>query len=395
MKQHFIIVFLLCFVWSFMHGQIYKQSFDNCNLSSPIGNAVSNGALKCGCGIPGQAMEFNGNNSGLTLPDSLVKLMKNDFTIDFYIDINNVTQEQIDIVAITNECDIDSTISIKYLQLNNEILVELLLNKGQYFPIKGKLDDRCWNRITLVKDKLSYSLFINNQETGKVITPQNVLFANNAKFTFSNSPCLATIDDRLIGSIDEISVYNRPLTRNELNNSYSFPDRITNRDTSIFIGESLVLKYPNTCATIINWTPDADLTTSTGKSITVTPKVTTTYAVEAIGGSCTSTDSVTIFVLDPDKQTCDNLLLPQAFTPNGDNINDEYKISNFFIVEKLLDFTIMNRWGEVIETISGAENGWKGFQKGQKAEPGSYVYRINYTCKGEEYKKIGSFFLMK
>jgi gliding motility-associated-like protein len=399
MKIKIILCFLLFIKLSISSsGQIiYKQTFNGCNLSSSIGNAISNGALKCVCGIPGSSMEFNGTNDGLTLPDSLLKLMKNDFSIDFYINITNQTQEQVDIFSITNECDIDSTISMKYLQFNKEILVELLLNKGQYFPIKAKIDARCWNRLTLVKDKLNFILYINNIEAGRVIVPQNIPLSNKAKFAFSNSPCLKTIDDRLQGKIDEITIHSKPLSRNELLNTYSFPDRISNRDTSIFVGDQVVIQYPNTCSSTISWSPDDEIVniSNAGKAILAKPTKTTTFAVEATGGGCSSFDSVTIFVLDPEKQKCDNLLLPQAFTPNGDNINDEFKISNFFIVEELKNFTILNRWGEVIESISGKENGWAGLHKGVKAEPGSYIYRISYTCKGEEFNKIGNFVLMK
>jgi gliding motility-associated-like protein len=397
-KFFFLGLLLLFLCYDSCIGQIiYKQGFNGCNLGSSIGLAISNGSLKCGCGIPDQSMELNGINDGLTLPDSLLKLMKNDYTIDFYIDINNETQDQVDLMSITNECDIDSTIAIKYLKLNNEILVELLLNKGQYFPIKGKIDNRCWNRITLVKNKLNYVLYINNIEAGRSIIPQNVPLSDKAKFAFSNSPCLKTIDDRIFGRIDEITVYNGALDRNDLLRSYSFPDRIRNRDTSIFIGDQVLLEYPNTCSTNLLWQPDDEIidVKDGGKRVLVQPTKNTTFIVEASDDGCISYDSTTVYVLDPEKQKCENLLLPQAFTPNGDNINDEFKISNFFIVEELKDFTILNRWGEVIETISGKENGWTGQKRGVKAESGSYVYRINYTCKGKEYNKMGSFFLMK
>jgi gliding motility-associated-like protein len=84
-------------------------------------------------------------------------------------------------------------------------------------------------------------------------------------------------------------------------------------------------------------------------------------------------------------------LIPQIFTPNGDNVNDKFIVRGKFI--KALKMTIYDRWGNAIfydEAASYPNNaanqdentviGWDGtMNTGTKALEGSYVYKIEIT----------------
>ena len=109
-----------------------------------------------------------------------------------------------------------------------------------------------------------------------------------------------------------------------------------------------------------------------------TPIESTTYRVSYNNGTCTSTDTVRIFVADKDKLDCDNLLLPKAFTPNNDGLNDRYGISNVFLIDTMEYFEIYDRWGaKVWETREAAEQ-WDGTLKGEPLNSGMYLYKIKY-----------------
>jgi gliding motility-associated-like protein len=377
------------------YAQEYTLDFTACDLSHPVGNTTTNGNPVCVCGIIDQSMSFDGIDDGLTLPDSLLKIMIEDFTIDFYLDIDNKGDEQVDIFAIGDDCGIDSLITIKYVQSSKDLLVELYVNNGLYFPLKGKLDDLCWNRITLTKLGLNYKLYINNLLKDKVAASQIIPFSKNAKVSLSNGPCLISIADRLEGKIDEFKIFDRALADRELAQSYDFPERIINNDTTIFKGSSLNLNYVNTCASDFEWLPALGLDNPTDKDVIANPETTTTYAITAIGDGCISKDKITINVIDPEKLDCEKLLLPSAFTPNGDKVNDEYKISNNFIVENLDSFEIIDRWGEVLYKTSVKTEGWDGSYLAKTAEPAIYMYRVNYTCKGQKFNTLGNFALIK
>ncbi|HTO14906.1 MAG TPA: gliding motility-associated C-terminal domain-containing protein [Edaphocola sp.] len=83
-----------------------------------------------------------------------------------------------------------------------------------------------------------------------------------------------------------------------------------------------------------------------------------------------------------------NLMIPTAFTPNGDGINDNFKIANLKD-EKIIDFRVFNRWGTIYYLDRGDNKGWDGSYKDRIVEPGAYGYiiRIQYKDGREEVFK--------
>lgn len=76
------------------------------------------------------------------------------------------------------------------------------------------------------------------------------------------------------------------------------------------------------------------------------------------------------------------LLMPDAFSPNGDGVND-YFFPVFTQVEKLT-LRIYNRWGELIfYTADKNSLGWDGSHHGKPAPAASYSYQLEYTVEGE------------
>lgn len=72
------------------------------------------------------------------------------------------------------------------------------------------------------------------------------------------------------------------------------------------------------------------------------------------------------------------LVLPNVFSPNGDNVND------LFIASKFPDFTssqlkIMDRWGKQVYNTSDIRDGWNGKSSNKDCSAGVYYYIINYV----------------
>ena len=87
-------------------------------------------------------------------------------------------------------------------------------------------------------------------------------------------------------------------------------------------------------------------------------------------------------------------LMPTAFTPNGDGINDCYGVSFWGVIEKI-DFKIFNRWGERIFYSKTPGECWNGIYKGALQKSDVYVYLIEAkTSCGEVFKK-GTFVLIR
>jgi gliding motility-associated-like protein len=93
---------------------------------------------------------------------------------------------------------------------------------------------------------------------------------------------------------------------------------------------------------------------------------------------------------------CCDAYIPNAFTPNGDNINDEFKPIPNGSVENIA-FSVFDRWGNKV--FSGINNykGWDGTFKGQPMDVETYYYILTYTCIATQTKNIkkGDFTLIR
>lgn len=141
------------------------------------------------------------------------------------------------------------------------------------------------------------------------------------------------------------------------------------RDTLLCIGQAITLS-----PFIIQ--PDVDYIWNTGSH---SPTI--------------STDESGAYILTA-KDQCDNILgdtvnvyfsnclfciqMPNAFTPNGDGVNDEFKpVSE--CVFKDYQFYIYNRWGECVFKSFNVKESWNGIYNGKTADNGVYFYFLSAT----------------
>ena len=73
-----------------------------------------------------------------------------------------------------------------------------------------------------------------------------------------------------------------------------------------------------------------------------------------------------------------SLILPNAFTPNGDGLNDIFGVKYPFTVKAFL-FTVYNRFGEKVFESADMGKGWDGNYRGTVQPMGSYVWVIKLT----------------
>ena len=89
------------------------------------------------------------------------------------------------------------------------------------------------------------------------------------------------------------------------------------------------------------------------------------------------------------------LMMPNAFSPNNDGLNDVFKPETKGISGYKM--AIFNKWGELIfSNDSQNAEGWNGQLNGQLLPSGNYVYKVSYlTPKGEEIEKAGTVTLIR
>ena len=94
------------------------------------------------------------------------------------------------------------------------------------------------------------------------------------------------------------------------------------------------------------------------------------YKVKLIASSntCEYTDSLNIRVLES------YIEAPNAFTPNGDGMNDEWRVAYKSI--ESYQCIIQNRWGRTVFKSTDPGKGWDGTINGKPAAEGTYYYVI-------------------
>lgn len=79
---------------------------------------------------------------------------------------------------------------------------------------------------------------------------------------------------------------------------------------------------------------------------------------------------------------------PNAFSPNGDGVNDVWKVSYRSLIE--FHCEIFNRNGQKIYGFDDPSDGWDGTWHGKTVRPGVYYYVVTAVgADGEKYKKSG------
>ncbi len=84
------------------------------------------------------------------------------------------------------------------------------------------------------------------------------------------------------------------------------------------------------------------------------------------------------------------LYVPNAFTPDFDNLNEGFAPNGFGILEEGYEFTIFNRWGELIFISDVKFEPWDGTYQGVMVQNGVYVWKLNFKdFNGEKHSAIG------
>ena len=113
---------------------------------------------------------------------------------------------------------------------------------------------------------------------------------------------------------------------------------------------------------------------------------------------CYDQDSVYVLFWEPPQPpepVAEQFQFPNAFTPDGDGLNDEFIAIGQ--PDNLTSFSmkIFNRWGQMIFETKDITRGWDGTYQGSPSPAGTYVYRIEYTINAYDFDVSGTVVLVK
>ncbi|MDF2431193.1 MAG: hypothetical protein JWP44_824 [Mucilaginibacter sp.] len=165
------------------------------------------------------------------------------------------------------------------------------------------------------------------------------------------------------------------------------PQIIFNQQPILNQGESVMLKAVVTGnIAAYKWTPAAGLSDPLTQDPIASPLNTTTYQLQITSvGGCEATASITVAILKP-------IIVPTAFSPNGDGINDQWNIRNLtYYLHCTVD--VFNRYGQLVFHSLGYGQPWNGTANGAQLPPGIYYYVID--LKDNKGKYSGNVAILK
>lgn len=146
------------------------------------------------------------------------------------------------------------------------------------------------------------------------------------------------------------------------------PDKTTIEGTPVTLNGS-----SNFAPSSIMWTPAAGLTNANTLTPTALPVSTTTYTLSVTNADgCTSKDDVTVNIIP----YCIKVM--NAFTPNGDGINDKWLVTTGAACTNQIMVRVFNRYGAEVYRNDNYQNDWNGTYKGKAIPDGTYYYNLSY-----------------
>lgn len=145
--------------------------------------------------------------------------------------------------------------------------------------------------------------------------------------------------------------------------------------------------------------PSGEVTPDDAAQVTATPDEpgSNIYQVTVGDRGCTQDLEVEVFVI-PFVCDLDHVFLPNTFTPNGDNTNDNLRLRSVVEIEDM-ELMIYNRWGEEVyrtQSYIEASKGWDGTFRGKRLPPDVYGFWLRAVCpNGEELIRQGNVTLLR
>ena len=160
----------------------------------------------------------------------------------------------------------------------------------------------------------------------------------------------------------------------------------TSNDTSIENGATIELMVSG-AATYV-WSGFADGTTSINEKVEVSPKVKTTYTIDAINEfGCESSAEINVFI-----DNNYNLIPSNVMTPDGNGRNDFFYIEN---IDRYPDCEVQlyNSFGKMIYSQKAYMNDFDGTLNGEQLPEGTYYYII--SCDGYDQNFSGALNILR
>jgi gliding motility-associated-like protein len=388
-------------------GLVAHYRFDG-SYADATGNTANSGAAAGNtyftCGAVGQALSLDGQGDEVAILGGPVnnEFDTEDVTVSMYFKPRTGIGTQYLISKRSVDCFGGNEFYIIYTPNSRTVSAVFFETSNNRSIVTHQLQNTsCWQHITVVRQSGNVRLFINGELITVNTTINRIDVFNDGDLIIGNSDCRNATEFPFNGLIDEVRVYNRALNEREVRGLVDLPDRILGSENivNLFLGQDHQIELSNTCGTTFSWSPTNGVSDPFAPEPVIMPvsdgEIDYEIAISDTITNCIARDIITFNVIDPNDLDCNQVALPNAFTPNGDGLNDTFGISNPFAVEELLAFEIYDRWGNRMFATNDPFQRWDGTYKGQEANPGVARYVLQFICDGEERVQRGEIAILK
>jgi gliding motility-associated-like protein len=351
----------------------------------------------------------------------LLRFSGQTFTLEFWIRVvDQAATFQTILAKVTNFTDFNGY-AVGYL--DNNIVASYGDGTGNVVTIQGNTNirDNAWHHVAVVFDVLSNMILYVD---GSIDAQASILGVNAINpveplcvgATFVGGQAISFFE----GRIDEIRLWDERRTPAQLQNrrfnhfnpsgvtglvaywdfNEGAGDRFGDCGPNGFTGIMSTATGWSTNAPSLSWTIPVRWSDGTGIYTNIFRPTDTTYLMVELGYcKYICVDSIQINVIDcaggiSDITKLSLIWVPNAFTPNDDTKNDEWRVRGNNIFD--YHIAIFNRMGNKIYESRDIDKAWDGTSPNGQVHEGIYTYVIRYLdINNERQTKYGTILLMK
>lgn len=207
-------------------GLIAYYSFNDCDAFDQSGNGSHGqiyGSGECRCGVEGNGLLLNGQTDYIEFEGKVNDYFTtSDLTVSFYFKpIGNSIFKQ-SLLSKRSVCENDHSFEIFLDQQNQMMKTDFVEEEFKEFgDLDAPLEGGAWHHFALVRSGVKAYTYINGKLMNEARRCSGVDIANDTPLSIGNGPCIGNGARRFHGIVDELRIYEKPLTHDEVLNLYS------------------------------------------------------------------------------------------------------------------------------------------------------------------------------
>ena len=210
-------------------GLIAYYTFNDCDAFDNSGKSSHGkifGTGSCHCGIEGNGILLDGKKDYIEFEGSINNYFNtSDFTLSFYFRPMGKSIFKQSLISKRTACDEEHMLDILLDQNQMEVITEFHETEHKDYPgISPTIEAGHWYHFALVRNSFRAYTYINGELMLEGRRCSGVDISNETPLSIGNSPCVGKGARRFKGVIDELRIYDKPLSHEEILKLYQrFP----------------------------------------------------------------------------------------------------------------------------------------------------------------------------